>query len=67
VPFICAEGERDGRTVEGNGRRRWSAMMVVEAAVSGGDRSGSDEGGGDGAPAVSRAEGGGMPGGSART
>jgi hypothetical protein len=46
VPFIGAEGERDGRTVEGNGRRRWSAMMVVEAAVSGGDRLGSDEGGG---------------------
>jgi hypothetical protein len=30
--------------VEGNGRRRWSAMMVVEAAVSGGDWPGSDEG-----------------------
>jgi hypothetical protein len=44
VPFIGAEGKRDGRTVEGNGRtvegngqRRWSAMMVVEAAVLGGD------------------------------
>jgi hypothetical protein len=42
-------------------------MMVVEAAVSGGDRPGSDEGGGSGAPAVSRAEGGGKSGGSART
>jgi hypothetical protein len=30
VPFIGAEGERYGRTVEGNGRWQWSAMMVVE-------------------------------------
>jgi hypothetical protein len=42
VPFIGAEGKRDGRTVEGNDRRWWSAMMVVEAAVLGGDRPGSD-------------------------
>jgi hypothetical protein len=42
VPFIGAEGEGSDRTVEGNGRRRWSAMMVVEAAVSGGDRPRSD-------------------------
>jgi hypothetical protein len=45
VPFIGAEVEWDGRTVDGNGRRRWSAMMVVETAVSRGDRPGSDEGG----------------------
>jgi hypothetical protein len=44
VPFIGAEGERDGRTVEGNDRQWWSAMMVVEVAVSGGDRPGSDGG-----------------------
>jgi hypothetical protein len=44
VPFIGAEGEQDSRTVEGNDRRRWSAMMVVEAAVSGGDLLGSDGG-----------------------
>jgi hypothetical protein len=55
VPFIGAEGERDGRTVEGNDRRQWSAMMVVEAAVSRGDWLGS------GAPAISEAEGGGAP------
>jgi hypothetical protein len=55
VPFIGAERERDGRTVEGNNRRWWSTMMVVEAAVSGGDRSRSD--GGCGAPAISEAEG----------
>jgi hypothetical protein len=36
VPFIAAEGEGSDRAVEGNGRRRWSAMMVVEAAISGG-------------------------------
>jgi hypothetical protein len=45
VPFIGAKGERDGRTMEGNGRRRWSAMMVVEAAVLGGDRPGTNGGG----------------------
>jgi hypothetical protein len=44
VPFIGAEGEQDGRTVEGNDRGRWSAMMVMEVAISGGDRSGSDGG-----------------------
>jgi hypothetical protein len=44
VPFIGAEGEQDGQTVEGNGRRRWSAMMVVEVAVLGGDRPGSGGG-----------------------
>jgi hypothetical protein len=44
VPFIGAEGERYGRTVEGNGRWQWSAMMVVEAAVSGWDRTRSDGG-----------------------
>jgi hypothetical protein len=55
VPFIGAEGKRDGRTVEGNDRRWWSAMMVVEAAVLGGDRPGS------GAPSVSEAERGGAP------
>jgi hypothetical protein len=57
VPLIGAEGERDGRTVEGNDRHRWSVMMVVEATVSGGDRPGSD--GGSGALAISEAEGGG--------
>jgi hypothetical protein len=61
VPFIGAEGEGGDRTVEGNDRRRWSAMMVVEAAVSRGDRPGSDEGGG--ASAILGAEGGRAPGG----
>jgi hypothetical protein len=39
-------------------------MVVVEAAVSGGDRLGSDGGSGD--PTISEAEGGGAPGGSVR-
>jgi hypothetical protein len=62
VPFIGAEGEGGDQTVEGNGHRRWSVMMVVEAVVSGGDWLGSDEGGG-GALAILGAEGGGAPGG----
>jgi hypothetical protein len=37
VPFIGAEGEGIDRTVEGNARRQWRAMMVVEAAVLGGE------------------------------
>jgi hypothetical protein len=45
VPFIGAEGEGSDRTVEGNGWRWWSAMMVVEAAILGRDRWRSDEGG----------------------
>jgi hypothetical protein len=32
VPFIGAEGEGGDQPVEGNGRRWWSVMMVVEAA-----------------------------------
>jgi hypothetical protein len=39
-PFIGLERELGGRVMEGNGRWRWCAMMVVEAAVSGGDRPG---------------------------
>jgi hypothetical protein len=39
-PFIGLEGEWGGRVTEGNGRRWWCAMMVVEAAVLGGDRLG---------------------------
>jgi hypothetical protein len=46
VPFIGAEGERDGRTVEGNDRWRWSTMMVVEVAISGGGSAGECWGGG---------------------
>jgi hypothetical protein len=45
-PFIGLEGERGGRAEE-NGWRRWRAIMMVEAAVQGGDRRvvvGSDEG-----------------------
>jgi hypothetical protein len=42
VPFINADWEGGDQTVEGNDRRWWSAMMVVEAAVSGADRSGGD-------------------------
>jgi hypothetical protein len=30
VPFIGAEGNESYRTVEGNDRRWWSTMMVVE-------------------------------------
>jgi hypothetical protein len=44
VPFIGAEGEGNDRTMEGNERRRWSTMMVVEATVLGGDRLRSDDG-----------------------
>jgi hypothetical protein len=44
--FYRCRGERDGRTVEGNGKWRWSATMVVEAAVLGGDQPRSDERGG---------------------
>jgi hypothetical protein len=61
VPFIGAEGEGSDRAVEGNGRRRWSAMMVVEAAVLGGIDRGGMRGGG--APPISGVEGGGAPGG----
>jgi hypothetical protein len=39
-PFIGLEGEQGGRAMEGNGRRQWCAIMVVEAAVLGGDRLG---------------------------
>jgi hypothetical protein len=44
-PFIGSEGERGGRTVERNGRRQWCAIMAMKAAVSEGDRVGSDDGG----------------------
>jgi hypothetical protein len=39
-PFKGLEGDRGGQVMEGNGRQRWCAMMVVEAAVSGRDRPG---------------------------
>jgi hypothetical protein len=39
-PFIGLEGERGSRATKGNGRRWWCTMMVVEAAVLGGDRPG---------------------------
>jgi hypothetical protein len=38
--FIGLEGERGGQATEGNERRWWCAIMVVEAAVSGRDRQG---------------------------
>jgi hypothetical protein len=44
-PFIGLEGERGGRASEMNGGRRWCTIMVMKAAVSEGDRAGSDEGG----------------------
>jgi hypothetical protein len=37
-PFIGSEGERGHRASEGNGQWRWCTIMVVEVAVSGGDR-----------------------------
>jgi hypothetical protein len=56
-PFIGLEGERGGWVTEGNRRRRWSAMMMVEAVISGGDRSGRWWGVKRGsAPAISGAE-----------
>jgi hypothetical protein len=39
-PFIGSEGEWGGQTSEGNGWQRWCAIMVVEAAVPGGDQPG---------------------------
>jgi hypothetical protein len=38
--FIGLEGERGGRASEGNERRWWCTIMVVEAFVSIGDRPG---------------------------
>jgi hypothetical protein len=61
VPFIGAEGGGSNRTVEGNDGWRWSAMIVMEAAVSGGDRPRRDEGGAT--RAILGVEGGGAPGG----
>jgi hypothetical protein len=60
-PFIGSEGERGGRASEMNGRRRWCTIMVMKAAVSEGDRAGSDEG--ESALAIMAVEGGGAPGG----
>jgi hypothetical protein len=40
APLVGLEGERGRQTMEGNGRRWWCAMMVVEVAVLGGDRLG---------------------------
>jgi hypothetical protein len=58
-PFIGLEGERGDRTMEGNRQWRWCAMMVVEASVSRGDRSGWSWGVmREGAPDVSGVEGG---------
>jgi hypothetical protein len=37
-PFIRSEGERGGWAAEGNGRQRWFAIMVVEAAILGEDQ-----------------------------
>jgi hypothetical protein len=57
-PFIGSEGERGGWASEGNGWCRWCTIMVVEAAVSGGDRPGWSWGVmRGGAPAVTGAEG----------
>jgi hypothetical protein len=42
VSFIGVEGERGDRMMEGNCRRQWSVMMVVEAVISRADRSGGD-------------------------
>jgi hypothetical protein len=39
-PFMGSEGEQGGRALEGNNRRWCCPIMVVEAAVSGGDRLG---------------------------
>jgi hypothetical protein len=39
-PFIGLEGLWVGRATEGNEQRQWCANMVVEAAISGGDRPG---------------------------
>jgi hypothetical protein len=39
-PFIGLEGEWGSWAMEGNGQRQWCAIMVVEAAVSRGDRPG---------------------------
>jgi hypothetical protein len=39
-PFMGSEGERGGRALVGNNRRWCCPIMVVEAAVSGGDRPG---------------------------
>jgi hypothetical protein len=36
-PFYRVGGERGGRVTEGNRRQWWCTMMVVEAAISGGD------------------------------
>jgi hypothetical protein len=38
--FIGLEGERGGQVMEGNERQWWCPIMVVEVAVSGGDRPG---------------------------
>jgi hypothetical protein len=39
-PFIVSEGEQGGRVLEGNGWLYWCTIMVVEAAILGGDRPG---------------------------
>jgi hypothetical protein len=44
-PFIGSEGEQGGQALEWN-ERRWCAIMAMKAAVSEGDHSGTDEGGG---------------------
>jgi hypothetical protein len=40
APFYRVGGGAGGWAMKGIGRRRWCAIMVVEAAVSGGDRPG---------------------------
>jgi hypothetical protein len=65
-PFIGSEGERGDRASEGNGWRQWCGIMVMEAAISGGDQSGWWWGvmKGGCAPAITGAEG--VPRGGAR-
>jgi hypothetical protein len=65
VPFIGAEGVRDGQTMEGNDRQQWSTMKVVEAAVSRGISRVMMKWG-SGALTILGAEGGGAPGGGTR-
>jgi hypothetical protein len=60
--FIGSEGERGGRASEWNGRRWWCTIMVLKEAVFGVELVG-EWWGGERAPAVTEAEGGGALGG----
>jgi hypothetical protein len=67
VPFYRVGRECGSRVMEGNRRRRWCSIMVVEAAVLGRDRSGQwGVMRGAVAPAISRVEGRGASGGGMR-